>query len=276
VAPSDLLAGWPGASRGAVIVKRDTEDDFELRPLGELDAPHGWASVTKVAVGLAVLLAVDEGLMALHDELGPPGATVRHLLSHASGLGPDRAVALSAPERKRIYSNAGFDLLGEHLARRSGVPLDEYVRQEVLDPLGMERTTLAGSAAAGMVGPLRDLVSLLIEIMEPSLLSVELAAEMRTIQYPALAGVLPGFGRFDPCPWGLGLEVKGTKEPHWTGRLWDPSSVGHFGQAGGFLVTTGSRDLGVVSLGDAPFGPWAATAWPAFLDEAAREAAASR
>ena len=268
----DLLAEWPGDSRGAVIALRDEDGDFELRPMGELDDPHQWASVTKVAVGLGVMIAIDEGLFSLDDELGPPGSTVRHLLSHASGLGLDSAVPLSAPERKRIYSNAGFDLLGEHLARWSGLPLETYLRQAVFEPLGMERTTLKGSAASGMVGPLRELVFLLIEIMEPTLLSNTEASEMRTIQYPSLAGVLPGFGRFDPCPWGLGLEVKGTKRPHWTGARWDPGSVGHFGQAGGFLVTTGARDLGVVSLGDVPFGPWATTAWPSFLDDVALEA----
>jgi len=256
------------------VVVRDGEGDFELRALGELDDTLEWASVSKVAVALSVMVAVEDGLVSLDDELGPPGSTIRHLLAHASGLGPDGSV-LSAPERRRIYSNAGFDLLAEHIASRSGLSVAEQLRRTVLEPLSMTVTSLRGSAAAGMVGPLRELVALVVEVMEPTLLSATLAAEMRTIQYPSLVGVLPGFGRFDPCPWGLGLEVKGSKSPHWTGERWGPSSVGHFGQAGSFLVTDDTRSIGVVSLGAEPFGPWAREAWPLFLDAAAAEAQAS-
>ena len=37
-------------------------------------------------------------------------------------------------------------------------------------------------------------------------------------QFADLAGIVPDVGRFDPCPWGLGVEIRGNKAPHWTGR----------------------------------------------------------
>jgi CubicO group peptidase (beta-lactamase class C family) len=233
---------------------------------GTLDVPLAWASVTKVAVALGAMVAVEDQLISLDDELGPPGSTVRHVLAHASGLGPEPGAPLAAPGRRRIYSNAGYELLGAHLECWSGEPIGAYLREVVLDPLDMERTTLAGSPAAGMVGPLVELASLLVEVMEPALISAETAAEMRAVQLGSLPGVLPGFGRFDPCDWGLGLEVKGAKAPHWTGERWGAASVGHFGQSGSFLVTDPERRTGVVTLGDEPFGPWAAKAWPVYLD----------
>ena len=49
---------------------------------------------------------------------------------------------------------------------------------------------------------------------------------------PDLAGIVPGVGRFDPCPWGLGFEIRGAKSPHWTGRTNSPRTFGHFGGAG--------------------------------------------
>src|SRR5262245_43470950 len=45
-----------------------------------------WASVTKPASALATLVAAEEGVVDLDEPAGPPGATVRHLLAHASGL----------------------------------------------------------------------------------------------------------------------------------------------------------------------------------------------
>ena len=48
--------------------------------------------------------------------------------------------------------------------------------------------------------------------------------------------MLPGYGRFDPCDWGLGFELKDAKEPHWTGARNSPSTFGHFGRSGSFVV----------------------------------------
>ena len=53
---------------------------------GEADRVFPWASVTKPASAVAVLVAAEEGLLDLDEQAGPPGSTVRHLLAHASGL----------------------------------------------------------------------------------------------------------------------------------------------------------------------------------------------
>ena len=55
------------------------------------------------------------------------------------------------------------------------------------------------------------------------------------MQFPDLGGVLPGVGRFQPNDWGLGVELKDAKDPHWTGTRNSPGTFGHFGGAGGFL-----------------------------------------
>ena len=88
-------------------------------------------------------MAVEEGTLDLDEPVGPPGATVRHLLAHASGLGPEGRTPLSAPGRRRIYSNAGFEWLAAHLAERSGMPFPVYVAEGVLGPLAMDATVLA-------------------------------------------------------------------------------------------------------------------------------------
>lgn len=262
----DLLSSWPGAIRGAVVLDRASDGRLAMTSAGPDDVDLAWASVTKVALALGVMIAVEEGLISLEDELGPRGSTVRHLLAHASGLGPEGLSQLAVAGSRRIYSNAGYELLGSHLERWSGEDVASYLAQVVLGPLEMDETRLEGSPASGMVGPLAELSLLLAEVMEPSLVSDQTAAEMRRIQFPELAGVLPGFGRCAPCPWGLGLEVKGAKPRHWTGHRWGPASVGHFGQSGSFLVTDPERQVGVATLGDEPFGPWAVEAWPVFLD----------
>ena len=262
----DLLESWPGDQHGVIIVRGRSAGQRRVEQLGEVSAPLPWASVSKVATALSVLIGVEEGLISLDDDVGPPGVQVRHLLAHAGGIGLDVATVLCPPATRRIYSNAGFDLLASHLERWSGTPFEEHLHETVFGPLGMNETHLVGSPAAGVVGPLRELEALLDEVMAPTLLSPSFSAAWREPQWPALAGVLPGFGRCDPCPWGLGLEVKGSKSPHWTGTRFGPTTVGHFGQSGSFLVVSPEHDLGVVTLGDEPFGPWAKQAWPEFLD----------
>lgn len=83
---------------------------------------------------------------------GPEGATVRHLLAHTSGLAFDENRVQAEPGARRIYSNAGFEALGEHLAKVTGIAFPEYLRQAVLEPLGMESTTLEGGSPRRRTG----------------------------------------------------------------------------------------------------------------------------
>ncbi|MGD0312187.1 MAG: serine hydrolase domain-containing protein [Acidimicrobiales bacterium] len=277
------MAGWPvdHAAAGILRLRRSGEGDGRPVPelvgaTGPVDRPFPWASVTKPVTALAALVAVEEGTLSLDEAAGPPGSTLRHLLAHASGLGPGPGPPLAPPGTRRIYSNAGYLAVADLIAERSGLPFARYLREGVLDPLDMDGTVLsdeAGGAAAGLVGPLTDLVAVGREWSTPTLVSDETHGAAAATQFRGLAGVLPGFGRFDPCDWGLGVEIRGHKQPHWTGTTNGPDTFGHFGQSGAFLWVDPTIGVACAGLGDRPFGPWAARAWPALADEVVRLAA---
>ena len=233
---------------------------------GPVDEPFEWASVTKLATALAAVVACEEGTLALDGPCGPPGATVRDLLAHAAGYDFDTPAVLAAPRTRRIYSNTGYEVLAAALAEAAAMPFETYLREAVLDPLGMSSTVLRGSPAAGLVGPLRDLLLLARELQAPTLVTTP----MGEVQHPGLAGVLPGFGRQDPNDWGLGPEVRGRKSPHWTGSANSPATFGHFGAAGSFLWVDPVAGIAACYLGDRPFGDWAAREWPALSDRILR------
>src|SRR5207302_4333236 len=128
----------------------------------------------------------------------------RHLLAHASGLPFDAGPPIAKPGTRRIYSNAGFELLAETIAEHAEMPFAEYLGQAVLEPLGM-KTELRETAAGGLYGTLEDLVALGRELLEPTLVAPETFAEATSVQFPGLAGVIPDLGRFDPNDWGLGF-----------------------------------------------------------------------
>jgi CubicO group peptidase (beta-lactamase class C family) len=281
----DAVARWPvGSAAAAVVVIGDRSDPGsghrEANPqvrgsAGPTDRPFRWASITKMATTLSVLIAVEEHTLALDDPAGPPGSTVAHLLAHASGLGLSAPEPIAAPGHRRIYSNVGFELLAGLLAERSGMAFAEYLTEGVLDPLGMGATTLApgASAASGMVGPVGDLTKLAAELLSPGLVSAASLAAATTVAFPGLDGVLPGYGRQTPCDWGLGFEIKGTKRPHWTGTRNSPATFGHFGQAGGFVWVDPDAGVACVSLSDTDFGAWAALRWPKLSDAVLAELA---
>lgn len=226
----------------------------------------GWASVTKICTALAVLVAVEEETVGLDEPAGPPGSTVRHLLAHASGLAYDSEQVLAPPGRRRIYSNAAFELLGRLVSERAGMGFDAYLAEAVLRPLGMAGARLEGSPAAGMTGSLDDLVRLAGELMAPTVVSKATLDLATTAAFPGLAGRLPGFDSQDPLDWGLGIEVRGSKSPHWTGRRNSPATFGHFGQSGSFLWVDPAAGVACAVLSGRDFGPWAKAAWPALSD----------
>ena len=232
---------------------------------GDADQVYAWASVTKLLTALAALVAVEEGVVDLDEPAGPPGSSLRHLLAHASGLGPDAPTPLAEPGTRRIYSNAGFEVLADAVAGGAEMPFGEYLAKAVFGPLEL-RTTLAGSPASGVQGTLADLSALARELLSPTLIAPETLAEATAVAFPGLVGVLPGFGRMDPNDWGLGFELRDEKSPHWTGERNSPRTFGHFGQSGGFLWVDPAAGIACACLTDAAFGDWAKEAWPRLSD----------
>ena len=239
---------------GVIATRGDTTHSFR------------WASVTKLATALAVLVAVDRGSVSLDEAGGPPGSTVRHLLAHASGLPFEGRQPISAPGRRRIYSNPGFDLLGELVGRAGRRAVRDGPGRAVLAPLGMGGTRLLERPSQGLHGPLDDLVRLAAELLRPTLVSGPLFAAATTVAFPGLKGVLPGVGSFDPLDWGLGFELRDAKTPHWTGERNSPATFGHLGGSGTFLWVDPGAGVALAVLTDREFGRWALEAWPALSD----------
>jgi len=255
-----LVDGWP-AERVAVGVASAQGTLFVHGGGGEFR----WASVTKPVTALACLVAAEEGAFDLDEPAGPPGSTVRHLLAHASGLPFDPGAPIAKPGERRIYSEHGFAVLGETLAAHVEMPFAEYLRAAVLEPLGLS-ARLDGTPGSGLWGSLDDLLAVGRELLAPTLVSPETLAEATSVQFPGLAGVLPGFGRQAPNDWGLGIELRDGKAPHWTGRRNSPRTFGHFGGSGTFLWVDPEPDIALACLTDLEFGQWAVEAWPRLSD----------
>ncbi|MFQ1002098.1 serine hydrolase domain-containing protein [Modestobacter sp. SSW1-42] len=152
------------------------------------DVQYRLGSISKTVTALVVMRLRDEGRLGLDDRLEQhlPGTplgerTVGQLLSHLTGAGsespggwwervpggPLEDLRLGADDvvlgaaRRFHYSNLGYGLLGELVARHRRRPWEDVVRDEVLLPLGMTRTTPrpSGRAAAGSaVHPWADVV----------------------------------------------------------------------------------------------------------------------
>lgn len=164
---------WPGLA-AAVGVGADTEREWVLgdaenwsdgrRPM-PADAVFDVASLTKVLATLpAVLVLVRDGRVSLDDAVGAhvPGVdarvTVRHLLTHTSGLpahrhfhevaSPAELVAgaaaeplEAAPGTRVAYSDLGFILLGGLVQAVTGEELPDFAAHSVFAPLGMSEAT---------------------------------------------------------------------------------------------------------------------------------------
>jgi CubicO group peptidase (beta-lactamase class C family) len=257
---------WPADPVAAAI----TDADTTLASIGPCDEVLAFASVTKPLAAYAVLIAIRDGVVHLDEPVtvddAPAGITVRHLLAHSSGLPLDRGGPIGAPERKRIYSNWAFELLGELVEERTGHPFADHLHDEVIGPLGMTATVLEGSPAYAGRGTVDDLLRFVRELLTPTLVDDDLLALATDVAFEGLDGVVPGFGRQSPCDWGLGLEIKADKDPHWTGTALPPSTVGHFGRSGSFFWVDRSRGVGAATLSGRDFDTWAKDAWPPFND----------
>jgi CubicO group peptidase (beta-lactamase class C family) len=164
------------AHSGATGVRDITPEAPNARV--DADTVFRIASMTKSFTAMAILRLRDEGTLSLDDpaeryvpELkglkypttDSPRITIRHLLTHSEGFPEDnpwgdQQLAEPEDELSRMlrggipfsnapgvayeYSNYGFAILGRIVARASGRQYDEYVTQNILQPLGMTSTTL--------------------------------------------------------------------------------------------------------------------------------------
>ena len=235
-----------------------------LAQAGQVENDFAFASVTKPLVAWSAAVAYERALLDLDALVGPhlPGATVRHLLAHASGVAPNDDSVLAAPGTKRIYSNRGIELLGQVLEQATGYQLDQWVELSVLEPLGLASILIPGSPAHSGVGNAVDLAAFTRELAAPTLVSADTAKLFTSVAFPGLSGVLPGYGKQNPCDFALGFEVYGAKQPHWLSSAQSPQTFGHFGQAGSFIWVDPTTGRSAAFLGAKPFSQVHKRLWP--------------
>jgi CubicO group peptidase (beta-lactamase class C family) len=268
---------WPVGRAGVAVV---SAAGTEMAFLGGVTGGDRFevASVTKLMTSLAALAAVESGRIELDQPVpgGGEGVTLRHLLAHAGGHPFEPPGRARPPEQRRIYSNVGFRILAEAVADAAGTTFATWLSTSVLDPLGMTATGLVhrrgidDDPAAGAASTLDDLVRLAHCLLDHGapVVGPDLFAEAATVQFPGLAGLVPGVGRFDPCDWGLGFELHDGKRPHWMGDRRSPEAFGHFGASGCFLWVDPGAGLAAAAVTDRAFDDdkWAMATWPAWAD----------
>ena len=165
-------------------------------------------------------------------------------------------------------------MLAGAVEQASEIAFDRYLAEAVFEPLGMGSSALAGGAEAAGFGGSRRWPTWPRSppiCCGPALVSQQMHADAVAVQFPGLAGVLPGYGTQRPNDWGLGFELRDGKSPHWTGSRNSARTFGHFGQSGTFIWVDPAADLALVVLTDRDFGDWAHPLWPALSDGVLRE-----
>ncbi len=244
-----------------------TGSEQTLAVQGDARAALALASVSKPISAWGALIAVERGLVDLDEPAGPEGSTLLNLLDHTSGLPFEGEQTQAAAGTRRIYSNAGFDALGAHVAEAVGEPFADWMTREVTGPLGMRDIDVSGRPSAGYRASIDDLMKFGREVLRPTLVPVELRDLALMVSRRGLRGVVPGYGSFDDNQWGLGFELKGAKSPHWLGDAMPPETAGHFGGQGSFLFIDRSRDLAAAFLSGVAFGDEHKRIWPSLTEE---------
>lgn len=261
----DLTTTWPVPHVSAAVIRGADV----LETIGDSDRVQRLASLSKPMTAWATLVAIEEGIVTLDQHLGQPGCTLEHLLCHAGGYPFTGDQPIARPDTTRIYSNTGIELAARTVATAADMPFGDYLHAALFEPLGMASSELRGSPAYAVWSNLTDMTRFVGEVMRPRLIAASTADDAKRIHSPGLAGIVPGVGRYEQCPWGLGFELRGNKQPHWTGTDNSSRTYGHFGGSGTMFWIDPDLDLALVALADRDFDEWSDDAlqmWPALSD----------
>jgi CubicO group peptidase (beta-lactamase class C family) len=273
------------------------------------------ASLTKPLVAAACMVALEEGLLELDAEVrdgfalrhllshcaGLPEAGVRW--TDSPGY---------APGTQRWYSNAGYVQAAKLLERASALSCAAYLREAVFEPLGMdaslglpeadaprtarvwqsgrygegelfnsERFRADAPPQGGAFASARAYGAFLSCLLAHgdsggrALLAPETVDEMLAPQFGPLPGGVGGVGEWPDLCWGLGFDVRGHREPHWSGTSLSPRAASHFGASGTLAWLDRERGLGLVALANrGSYSGWWREPWAA-LGAAVTAAAAA-
>ncbi len=287
-----------GVARDGALVWSDGVGAGDLAKPAEAPTPDTQfliASNSKTFTAVLVMALRDEGKLTLDDtvdqhvpESKHAGITIRQLLTHITGMQrepvgdvwdtltfPDRVALVDGwnaaeqilrPNHKWHYSNLGFSVLGEIVARLDGREWAESLQARILDPLEMRRTTvgLAENAAVGYyVAPFSD-----VPIVEPVLDIASLApaggmastltdmATWGSFLADPVAEVLSTDTLEEMCQpqimadlegwtlaWGLGLMLVRAKDRVWVGHT--GAMPGHIT---GLLVHRKTNTVGITLM----------------------------
>ena len=165
--PLSSLSKWPVDNVAAALVAADGS----VETFGDTAKVFPVASLTKLVSAYGIMMAVEEGAVELDGAAGPEGATLRHLLAHASGVGFDSRESQKPVGERRIYSSAGYEWAADTVAEACEMDFVDYLTEGVLEPLGMRDTALRGSAGHGLHSSVQDLAEFAREVLRPQLLS---------------------------------------------------------------------------------------------------------
>jgi CubicO group peptidase (beta-lactamase class C family) len=257
------------------------------------DSLFGVASVSKPVTATAVMMLVERGKIGINQPVqkylpgfrgeGYEEITVRHLLTHTSGLPSQGDVALFEtgragirlePGREMAYSNVAYDLLGEIVQRVSGQSFDDFTRQYLFEPLGMKDATFihpgkvrercirprAGTTydwpdeVNGKTEPSSTLWATAMDmaIFAQTFLNRGIYGDFRLLSPATVAAMtrnqVPGIpremiGGIVSPPCGFGWFMLDEVRFPNTPCLWSPQSYGHSGGSGAFLWVDPAYEL---------------------------------
>jgi CubicO group peptidase (beta-lactamase class C family) len=244
--------------------------DGEHGVIGKSQGRYRLASITKLLTTYVVADAVVGGFVGFEDlvaspQLKSPDVTLQDLLSHSSGIRPDELQSIDR-HKKRIYTNEAFDLAGEFLISKLGKDFKETtignLFEDGLNSFLGASFNFEGTCSASATGTLEDLILLMNEMRNPTYLDFQTHKFLTTPFLPELEGILPGWGNFKRNTFGVGFEIRGNKQPHWTGSVSSPETFGHFGQSGAFIFHDPIKNVSACCLTNQDFSGWAKEEFP--------------